>query len=176
MATTRRRFIAATGGAGLAALAGYAGPNSHGASAQSQPEFIVTHDTVVSAETLAQDQAPCSPESQFLHGQKVIVRVLVIDPGTGEKLEDQTLDSVSLVVENGDGEQTVEGDYGPHPPDDPNAEKYWVVPWTIPEDFPTGPVKYGLLVETIDPVEQVRFDVPTSRLTVLDGTYSTSQG
>ncbi|MFB6169538.1 MAG: hypothetical protein ABEJ06_00170 [Haloarculaceae archaeon] len=175
MKKTRRSFLAAAGVSGLASLAGCLGAvqSGDGGDGGSTSPLIVTHDTVLSAETVGKNQAPCSLQNQFLHGQKVIFRIDVIDPDTGEELDDKAVDGVSVNIKNGDG-QTVDAFYSPHPPDNP-TDKYWVAPWTIPGSFPAGPVNYEIVVDASREAKVHRFDVPPANLMVLEGTFSGGQ-
>ncbi|HET7324347.1 MAG TPA: hypothetical protein VFJ06_08455 [Halococcus sp.] len=161
--------MAVTGAVDLASLAGCIGSSSNGGGGSEVP-LIITHDMVVSAATVRKNQAPCSLENRYLHGQRVIFRIRVIDPETGEKLDDSSLKGVSVKIEKGDG-QTVDGYYSKHPPENP-TDYYWVVPWTVPEEFPAGPVDYDIIVNAERSAKSYRFDVPPANLTVLNGSYA----
>lgn len=136
----------------------------------SDAPYIVDHDTVVAAETPAQGQGPCSLQNRFLHGQKVVFRVKVVDPATGDQLTGDDLSGVTVNVESGSA-PTLDMEYGPHPPKNPTDE-YWVVAWTVPDGFPAGPVEYAIEVAGDHPAKTVSFNVPPSNLVVLEGTYS----
>ncbi|MFB6163872.1 MAG: hypothetical protein ABEJ31_01820 [Haloarculaceae archaeon] len=179
--------LAVTGLAGCSNNQGDAGDNgtdgdngSPGGSNTTSPggsdtvPYIVNADTVVSAETTAQGQGPCSLQNQFLHGQKVIFRAKVIDPETGDELTGEDLSGVKVDIKSGSA-PTIPMGYGPHPPQQP-ADEYWVAPWTVPDGFPKGQVDYSIVVEGDRSAKTVRFDIPPSSLTVLEGTYQGSSG
>ncbi|MFB6170961.1 MAG: hypothetical protein ABEJ23_00385 [Haloarculaceae archaeon] len=201
MKQTRRRYLASAGTLGLAALAGCSQGQSSptdaatdtptdtatdtptdtatetqagGSTSGEQTPLIVMYDTVLAAETTAEGQAPCSLTNRFLHGQKVIFRVNVINPDTGEEMGTDALSRVAVDIKNGGG-QTVEANYGKHPPQQP-MDEYWVAPWTVPDSFPAGPVDFSIVAEDGREAKTYGFDIPPSSLTVLEGTYSGGSG
>lgn len=169
--TNRRGFLRAVGASALVGLTGCSAIT--GGDGGEQAPLIVTHDMVIGAGTTRENQAPCSLTNQFLRGQRVIFRVDVVNPDTGETMTGEGLSRVAVEITSGGG-ATAEAAYGPHPPDDPTDE-YWVAAWPIPTDFPPGPVDYGIVVENGRPTRSVTFDVPPSNLTVLEGTYQGGQ-
>jgi multidrug efflux pump subunit AcrA (membrane-fusion protein) len=97
---------------------------------------------------------------------KATFRVRVYDPITGEQLDDEALDSVT--VELGDG-QVFDLRWGPHPPDTEN-DFFWTYGWEIFSGYPAGNVSYLISATAADGRTGVfePFNVVPSLLTVMD--------
>jgi hypothetical protein len=166
MNLSRRRFAAASGGLLLAGVTGRINP----ASAQDAVPLIVFGDTVQGGKNVPEDQAAdktCVLTSRYPRNSEVVFRVRVIDPTTGQAMDDTTLEKVETIL--GDG-TVAEMDYGGHPPPARDRDFYWTVPWLIPKDYPTGSVAYTVIATAIDgrTGEYKPFDIPSSSLTVTD--------
>jgi len=148
---------------GVAAASGtHAGPRTAAAASQSDPPLIVSDSIVISGDTaLAPGQSDCGVTNQFYHGQKAVFRIKVIDPQTGQPMNDSQLQGVSVHITSGGG-QTLPAKFGTHGPD-----QFWAVAWTVPASFPSGQVNYTIDV-TGQQAQTVSFAVPPSQLTVLN--------
>ena len=189
-----RRALLSAGGAVLAAstLAGCtnstSGTSSGSSSSQDSPPsststaavsssttsgsnspYLIDHDTVVV--TPSGNEAPCSLQNRFLHGQKLTFRVKVVDGQTGNELTGKDLKGVTIDIQNGSA-PTLPMKFMAHPNPKHPLDHYWVVPWTVPKGFPTGPVNYSIEVSGSHSTKTVSFDLPPSSLTVLKGTYT----
>ena len=169
--TTRRQFVRTTSIVGLAGLTGVVGEG--GAISRSQRSkttssgtrttddgggkapYILVHDIVVGAESTPAVTPPCQPQSLFAPGQQVVWRIKVIDPQTGNPVQPSRLKSVQVRFKNG---QTFEAQYFPHG-EGAATDKYWTATWTIPKDYPAGPVNYSIVVHDGRPSEEVTFNV-----------------
>ncbi len=107
---------------------------------------------------------PCTLQSRFAPGDRVIFRAKVYDAQTGQQVIDG---NVNIRIEGG---PTIPMRYGPHPPPEvaPSTDEYWVGVWAIPPSTPMGIVHY-----TIEAVSGTRmgtfvpFNNATSLLTVV---------
>lgn len=166
MNLSRRQFALVSGG--LLAT-GFAGRLST-TSAQDAVPLIVFGDTVTGSKNVPEDQRGtrlCVLNSRFPRNSEVVWRVRVIDPATGQAMDDTMLEKVE--VQLGDG-QTFEMEYGGHPPPQRDREFYWATPWLIPKEYPTGSVAYTVTATATDgrTGEYKPFDIPSSSLTVTD--------
>lgn len=176
MQCNRRGFMFATAGL-LATVYGGRVARVSAQEATAAPEggtanqLIVYGDTVQGGKNVPEDQAAersCVLTNRFPRNAEVVWRVEVIDPETGQAMDDTMLDKVEVTLSDG---QVFEMEYGPHPPPPrPARDSYWTVPWTIPADYPTGTL--GYTVRATDPQgrigEFMPFDIPSSLLTVTE--------
>ncbi len=110
--------------------------------------LFIDSDTVLGPTNLTEEEQPlktCVQMSRFAHNEEVVWRVKVIDPVTGEPMDDTALESVVVVM----GDQTLDLHYGPHPRDTP-VDFFWTVGWEVPEDYPTGTVNYTIEATAAD--------------------------
>ena len=174
--TTRRQFIRRTSIVGLAGFTGYVGQGgavsrsqrsktaqtkttmygtqTTGGSSEKAP-YIVVHDIVVGAESTPAVTPPCQPQSLFAPGQQVVWRIKVIDPQTGNPVKPNRLKSVQVRFKSG---KTFDAQYFPHG-EGGATDKYWTATWTIPKDYPAGPVNYSIVVQDSRPSKEVTFNV-----------------
>lgn len=119
--------------------------------------IFVHGDTINSAQV---EDAVCVVNSRFEKGQMLVFRAVVKDAISGEEIEDA---NVKVVLETGD---EFEMEYGPHGEEE---TMLYTVPWTIPDDFPTGTVNYQIIAE-VDGEEYTYepFNVEPSLLTIID--------
>jgi hypothetical protein len=97
-------------------------------------------DTVQGPENLPEEERPllsCVQKNRYARNEQIVWRVRVIDPLTGEPMDDQALSAV--VVKLPDQELALR--WGPHPRDNP-LEFFWTVAWTVPESYPSGQLPY----------------------------------
>lgn len=104
----------------------------------------------------------CVLASRFTVGDKIVFRVNVIDPLTGEQVEDA---KVAVHLSTG---EVLEMELGLHPPNQENAEKFWTVAYEVTEDTPTGTLEYFVRAETDTKSGEFRpFRVAPSMLTIV---------
>lgn len=110
--------------------------------------------------------AVCVQQSRFARNSEIVWRARVIDPVTGDELSDEALDTVVVVL--GDG-QELEMRYGPHPRDNP-TDSFWTTSFDVPDDFPTGTLDYEIVATDPDgnTASYKPFDVAPSLLTITD--------
>jgi hypothetical protein len=135
--------------------------------------LILQADTVWGPKNIAKAELSgkiCVQRNLFARNEEIVWRVKVIDPSTGEPMDDQALSSVALKLPD----QALDLRYGPHPKDNP-ADYFWTVSWLIPEDHPSGELPYTIEATAADgrtgTFEQ--FGVSLARLTISDETRPT---
>lgn len=108
----------------------------------------------------------CMLQSAYLNDgeAKATFRVRVYDPLTGEQLDDEALESVTVTIDG----QEFDLSWGPHPPDTEN-DFFWTYGWEIFEDYPAGNVEYSITATATDgrTGEFDKFNVAPSLLTVM---------
>jgi hypothetical protein len=116
--------------------------------------------------------APCVLTSQFKRQEQVVFRIRVVD-SAGKSLDDKGLKS--LVVELSDGKKIPMRFHG-HPPKD-STDFFWVGPWIIPEDYPTGSFAYKVTATDLKGAAQtwLPFKVAPSQFTVIAGDIATAK-
>jgi hypothetical protein len=135
--------------------------------------LILQADTVWGPKNIAKAELSgkiCVQRNLFARNEEIVWRVKVIDPSTGEPMDDQALSSVAVKLPD----QALDLRYGPHPKDNP-ADYFWTVSWLIPEDHPSGELPYTIEATAADgrtgTFEQ--FGVSLARLTISDETRPT---
>jgi hypothetical protein len=108
----------------------------------------------------------CVLKSRFTHGEGVVFRVRVLDPGTGQQLDAAKLKS--LVIELGDGKK-IPMKYGGHPRGG-TEDAFWSGSWKVPESYPTGTLAYTVVATDLkgQEVHWQPFTVKNSTLTIED--------
>ena len=108
----------------------------------------------------------CMLQNAYLNDgeAKATFRVRVYDPLTGEQLDDEALESVTVTIDG----QEFDLSWGPHPPDTEN-DFFWTYGWEIFEDYPAGNVEYSITATATDgrTGEFDKFNVAPSLLTVM---------
>lgn len=149
----------------IAACAGTAAPTPPAATATPAPtgaprtdlvdpkalSLIIYWDTVTGADGIPAEeraQRVCILQSRYPQGGKIVWRIRIVDPVTGEQLDDTALRHVTLTLPDG---TTKAATFGPHPgpPRDP-TDHFWAVSFAIPADYPTGEFKWKLEAEDVD--------------------------
>lgn len=131
--------------------------------------FVIQADVVAGPRNIPEAERAgrvCVLQSRFPRNSEVVWRARVIDPVSGEELDDSTLESVEVRL--GDG-QTFAMRYGPHPRENP-TDFFWTTAFDVPEDYPSGTLNYEIVATgpggetaTFTP-----FNVAPSLLTVTD--------
>lgn len=150
--------------------AGAAGSNGTAASPQTSSDapLIVSDSIVIAGGSTAPGQATCQVTNRFYHGQKMVFRIKVIDPQSGQQLSNDSLQQVDVNIPQADGStKSLEAEWGQHP----GGDHFWSIAWTVPDGYPSGPVDYSISV-TNHQAERVNFAVPPSQLTVLNESLS----
>lgn len=91
-------------------------------------------------------------------------RIKVVDPVTGEEMDDTTVTSVILTLADG---QTFETEYGGHGRPEP-TDFFWAVKWEVPKGYPAGSVPYTVTATASDGRSGMfeEFKISPSTLTV----------
>ncbi len=107
----------------------------------------------------------CVLTSQFKRNEMVVWRIRVLDPKTGQPVDDKGLKS--LVVQLPDG-QKFEGHYGGHPKGKTD-DFFWTAAWKVPQNYPTGTIAYKVVASDKDgrAATWEPFKVQLSQLTVV---------
>lgn len=128
--------------------------------------LLVTGDFVQGHENAPEGQT-CVANNRYLPGQQIVWRLKVVDPETGQLMDDQALESVTVTLVDG---QVFEAKYGGHPHSDP-VDFYWTTSWSIPEDYPSGIVDFTVSAKASDGRtgnnETVKFPIESSMITIL---------
>ena len=111
----------------------------------------VTADTVQAAENLPPDQMPqraCVEFSRFARNSTILWRARVVDPLTGDPMDDTALAKVEVHLADG---TILPTKFGPHPATGaPNPDHFWSVAWRVPKDYPTGTLGYSIVATSKD--------------------------
>lgn len=123
----------------LGALARAPGPVAAGTAPGGQA-LVVVGDTVRGGAGVSADEAPfldCVVQSRFPQGGQIVFRMKVLDPETGQALDDTQVSSLTLTLPDG---STKAFHYGGHPggPGAQPTDYFWTVSWRVPDDYPTG--------------------------------------
>ena len=161
----RRRFILISSGLAAVATVGNIGR----ASAQDANSLFVVGDTVEGGKNRPASEAAirdCVLNNIFPRNSQIVWRMRVVDPKTGQPMDDTMLKSVEVHL--GDG-TVVALKYGGHPPQK-NLDFFWSGPWLVPKDYPTGTLQYSVLATANDgrTGEFKPFNIPSSLLTITD--------
>src|SRR5262249_15177323 len=106
----------------------------------------------------------CTNSSEFKHGDNIGFRMTAINPETGKR--DRATELVVHVTYAG---KTVDLPMRDHQSDRSPQTEFWVAKWPVPDDAPTGIVRYTVTAK--DPQgrtgEYKPFDVNESQLTIV---------
>jgi hypothetical protein len=107
-------------------------------------DLILVADTVLGPANLTPEEKAggqvCVQRNRFAKNEEIVWRVRVVDPATGEAMDDHALTSVVVHLPD----QNLDLRYGGHPRDNP-VDFFWTTGFDVPETYPTG-----LLAYTID--------------------------
>jgi len=123
-------------------------------------------DTVLGPENLTEAERPaktCVQWSRFAHNEQVVWRIKVLDPLTGDAMDDTMVATLQVVMPD----QTLDLHYGPHPRDNPLGF-FWTTSWVVPEGYPDGVINYTVEVTANDGRTGTweQFEVAAANLTV----------
>ncbi len=141
-------------------------------------KLVVFGDIVQGGQNVPEDQKAlrsCVLSSRFPRNSQMVWRMRVVDPKTGEQMDDKAVTKVEVMLSD---DQVFEMEYGPHPPaPNPPHDFYWTAPWLVPKDYPTGTLGYSVVATGADgrTGEYKPFDVPSSLPTITDEVYETAQ-
>lgn len=120
-------------------LLGAAGALAAALPASAQPAFFFEGDMVRGEPQPGTKTPVCVLTSQFKRGDQVVWRIRVLDPATGQGLDNKALKSVQVQLPDG---HSFNARYGGHPPKGTPTDHFWSVSWKIPPDYPTGSLSY----------------------------------
>ncbi len=132
-------------------------------------DLFVQADTVLGAVNLTGPEMQtkvCVQSSRFAHNEDIVFRMRVMDPQTGQPMDDSTLQSVT--VQLGDG-TVLEARYGPHPGASP-TDYFWAIGWIVPPGYPSGTLDFQIIATANDgrTGSFMPFNVGSSLLTITD--------
>lgn len=155
---------------------GEAAPDEGGQTGPESPAatLLIAADTVSGPANIPEDQratSVCVLQSRFPRNSEIVWRARVSDPSTGEELDDTVVESVQVVLADG---QTFDMRYGPHPQDEP-TDFFWTTSFDVPADYPTGTLDYEIVATDNEgrTGRFVPFQVAPSLLTVTDEVLET---
>jgi hypothetical protein len=130
--------------------------------------LFIDSDMVLGPTNLTDEERPtmtCVQDNRFAHNEEVVWRVKVLDPLTGQPMDDTMLSSVEVKLPT----ETLSLHYGGHPRDTP-VDFFWTVGWDVPEDYPTGAVAYTIDATANDGRAGTweQFGVTLAQLTITD--------
>ncbi len=133
-------------------------------------------DTVLGSTNVPDDQVTnrsCVQTNRFPHGGQIVWRARVMDPVTGNYLDDKAVSKIQVKLANGN---TMDMKYGAHPKTSQNF--FWTTSWIIPADAPTGTLGWSATATTADG-RTGQFDEiksATSQMTITDEVFKPKQG
>lgn len=106
----------------------------------------------------------CTSSNQFKHGDPIGFRMTAINPATGKR--DRT---TQLVVHLTYGGKTLDLPMRDRQTPQQPEREFWVVKWVVPEDAPTGIVRYTVSAKDAQgrTGEFKPFDVEASQITIV---------
>ena len=109
---------------------------------------VVVADAVLGGGPGVPPDQICAIRSTFPQGQDIVFRVKVIDPATGQSLDNTALQNVTITLPDGSVEAM---EYGSHPPGPAGGlDAYWTYAFMIPADYPTGVFNYSIAVTDLN--------------------------
>jgi len=123
-------------------------------------------DVVLGPTNLTDEEKPaktCVQQSRFAHNEQVVWRIKVLDPLTGDPMDDTMVATLQVVM----ADQTLDLHYGPHPRDNPLGF-FWTTSWVVPEGYPDGVINYTVEATANDGRSGTweQFEVAAANLTV----------
>jgi hypothetical protein len=107
----------------------------------------------------------CIANNRFKHGEPVGFRMTAINPSTGTRDR-----STQLVVHLSYGGKQVDVPMRDRQSDAQPEREFWVAKWTVPDDAPTGIVRYTVTAKDAQgrTGEFKPFEVQASQLTIVE--------
>ena len=107
----------------------------------------------------------CVLNSKFKRNEQIVWRVRIVDPTTGQELDDKSVEKVQVKLADG---KVFDLKYGIRPKDKP-VDGFWTVAFNIPEDYPPGRLDYTIEATAKDgrTSQYVKFILPTAHLVIL---------
>lgn len=136
--------------------------------------LVISSDMVLGSKNLPPDQQVargCVLTNRFPRNSQIVWRARVVDPYTGEAMDDTAISRFEIRLANG---ETLAMRYGTHPPRGaPDPDHFWSGSWAVPKDYPTGTLRYTLVATSVDGRTGMwePFRVDTSQLTVTDEVF-----
>lgn len=90
----------------------------------------------------------CVVMSRFPQGSRIVWRIKVLDPLTGQSLGDKQLEYVRITYPDGKTEPLKYGGHG-GTKENP-ADFFWAVGFTVPNDYPTGVFNYKIEAKSLE--------------------------
>jgi hypothetical protein len=132
-------------------------------------DLFVAGDTVQGPANLTDDEkaggAVCVQKNRYARNEEIVWRFRVVDPATGQPMDDQALSSVIVRLPD----QELEMHYGGHPSSDP-VDFFWTVSFDVPADYPTGLLNYNVVATAAGGRTGTfnQFGVASAQLTITD--------
>ncbi|HYW69184.1 MAG TPA: hypothetical protein VE960_06220 [bacterium] len=149
--------------AGCVSGLGGGGGQQSSADTASTVGAIVQTDVVPGHEGIPENDSlikPCVPLGTYARGMQPAWHVAVIDPQTGDKLTNQTVDSVTVKTDSG---MTVPTEFH-------TDDGLWHGCFVLPEDAKTGEMQYTVIVKEGDQTFE-----SSGSITVVEALNSTEQ-
>lgn len=109
-------------------------------------QLVIVHDVVQGNENIQDDKdftlKHCQTKSRWLHNERMIWRIKVLDPQTGELMDDKTVAQVEVKLPDGKVLPTRYANHGGTK--EKPMDAFWTAGWTIPEGFPSGEFRYDV--------------------------------
>lgn len=123
-------------------------------------------DTVIGGTNLPQGDVSCTLNNRFPRSSEVVWRAAIVNPATGQGLDDSQIASVIVTLDDG---QQFPMRFSGHPPNSPTTS-FWATSWTIPDSYPTGIVHYTITATAADgrTAKWQPLNVDSSELTVTE--------
>lgn len=136
--------------------------------------LAIAADTVSGPRNIPEEErggAVCVLTNRFPRNSEIVWRARVIDPATGEELDDTAVESVTVELDDG---QSLDMRYGPHPSDEP-TDFFWTTSLEVPADHPTGTLGYTITAADTEgrTGSYQPFEVAPSLLTITDEVLET---
>ncbi len=111
--------------------------------------LILTADTVKGGKNLTPEEKAgglsCVLNNRFAKNEEIVWRARIIDPTTGDPMDDTMLSSVVVHLPD----QEIAMEFGGHPRSDP-VDFFWATSFDIPESYPTGLLAYTIEATALD--------------------------
>jgi hypothetical protein len=136
----------------------------------------VMADTVMGSTNVPDAQTTersCVMTNRFPKNSQIVWRVRIMDPVTGDLMDDKAVSKVQTKLANG---MTLDLKYAAHPKTSQNF--FWTVSWIVPLNQPTGTLGWSILATTGDGRTGAFQEIKsaTSLMTITDEIFAPKQG